>query len=309
MTFFVPHDEHIGTDLSSTDLHRTDLTDFTGTDVTDLTGVFAGLTYTALNEDLAENQRWSTWTAVERGARGPHPRPDWVVTDDSAVDTELGVLKTGKEADVFLVERAVQGDDSRSVVMAAKRYRNEQHRSFHRSTSYTEGRRTRNTRDARAMAKGSSFGREVAAGQWAQAEFSALVRLWQLGVPVPYPVQVDGTELLLELIAVDGRAAPRLAQARGSRPLLESYFEQLRDAMHALARAGLAHGDLSAFNLLAQGERLVIIDLPQVIDLVANPQGMDFLLRDCRNVCGWFASRGLDVDADELFSELLASAV
>jgi RIO kinase 1 len=308
MTFFVPHDEHIGTDLSSTDPHRTDLTDFTGTDVTDLTGVFAGLTYTALNEDLAENQRWSTWTAVERGARGPHPRPDWVVTDDSAVDTELGVLKTGKEADVFLVERAVQGDDSRSVVMAAKRYRNEQHRSFHRSTSYTEGRRTRNTRDARAMAKGSSFGREVAAGQWAQAEFSALVRLWQLGVPVPYPVQVDGTELLLELIAVDGRAAPRLAQARGSRPLLESYFEQLRDAMHALARAGLAHGDLSAFNLLAQGERLVIIDLPQVIDLVANPQGMDFLLRDCRNVCGWFASRGLDVDADELFSELLASA-
>jgi RIO kinase 1 len=308
MTFFVPHDEHIGTDLSSTDLQRTDLTDITGTDVTDLTGVFAGLTYTALNEDLAENQRWSTWTAVERGARGPHPRPDWVVTDDSAVDTELGVLKTGKEADVFLVERAVQGDDSRSVIMAAKRYRNEQHRSFHRSTSYTEGRRTRNTRDARAMAKGSSFGREVAAGQWAQAEFSALVRLWQLGVPVPYPVQVDGTELLLELIAVDGRAAPRLAQARGSRPLLESYFEQLRDAMHALARAGLAHGDLSAFNLLAQGERLVIIDLPQVIDLVANPQGMDFLLRDCRNVCGWFASRGLDVDADELFSELLASA-
>jgi RIO kinase 1 len=158
------------------------------------------------------------------------------------------------------------------------------------------------------MAKGSSFGREVAAGQWAQAEFSALVRLWELAVPVPYPVQVDGTELLLELIAVDGHAAPRLAQARCSRSQLDGYFEQLRDAMHALARAGLAHGDLSAFNLLAQGDRLVIIDLPQVIDLVANPQGMDFLLRDCRNVCNWFASRGLDVDADELFSELLASA-
>jgi RIO kinase 1 len=307
MTFSVPHDEHIRTDLDHTDSHLTELTDteFTGAD---LAGVFAGLTYTALNEDLADNQRWSTWTAVERGARGPYPRPDWVVTDDSAVDTELGVLKTGKEADVYLVERAVQGDDTRSVVMAAKRYRNEQHRSFHRSTSYTEGRRTRNTRDARAMAKGSSFGREVAAGQWAQAEFSALVRLWELAVPVPYPVQVDGTELLLELIAVDGHAAPRLAQARCSRSQLDGYFEQLRDAMHALARAGLAHGDLSAFNLLAQGDRLVIIDLPQVIDLVANPQGMDFLLRDCRNVCNWFASRGLDVDADELFSELLASA-
>jgi len=105
--------------------------------------VFAGLTYSPLDEDLGDNQRWSTWTAVERGARGPNPRPDWVVTDDSAVDTELGVLKTGKEADVFLVERAVQGDDTRSVVMAAKRYRTEEHRTFHRSSTYTDGRRTR----------------------------------------------------------------------------------------------------------------------------------------------------------------------
>lgn len=277
-------------------------------DTPDRTDVFAGLTYTALDENLTDDQRWSTWTAVERGARGPHPRPDWVVTADSAVDTELGVLKTGKEADVFLLERAVRGDETRRVVMAAKRYRSDQHRTFHRSASYTEGRRTRNTRDARAMAKGSSFGREVAAGQWAWAEFTALGRLWELGVPVPYPVQVDGTELLLELIAVDGRAAPRLAQARCSRSTLDGYYEQLRDAMHILARAGLAHGDLSAFNLLAQGDRLVIIDLPQVVDLVANPQAMDFLLRDCRNVCGWFASRGLAVDADDLFAELLGSA-
>jgi RIO kinase 1 len=286
MTFPVPHEQ----------------------DIPDLTDVFAGLTYSPLDEDLAEDQRWSTWTAVERGARGPHPRPDWVVTADSAVDTELGVLKTGKEADVFLLERAVQGDESRRVVMAAKRYRNERHRSFHRSASYTDGRRTRRSRDARAIAKGTAYGREAAAGQWAWAEFAALGRLWEAGVPVPYPVQVDGTELLMELITVDGLPAPRLAQARASRGLLECYYEQLRDAMHALARAGLAHGDLSAFNVLAQGDRVVVIDLPQVVDLAANPQAMEFLMRDCRNVCGWFASRGLDVDADDLFAELLSSA-
>ena len=286
MTFSVPHEQ----------------------DISDRTDVFAGLTYNPLDEDLAENQRWSTWTAVERGARGPHPRPDWVVTADSAVDTELGVLKTGKEADVFLLERAVQGDDSRRVVMAAKRYRNDQHRSFHRSASYTEGRRTRRSRDARAIAKGTAYGRQAAAGQWAWAEFAALGRLWEAGVPVPYPVQVDGTELLMELITVDGLPAPRLAQARAARELLECYYEQLRDAMHALARAGLAHGDLSAYNVLAQGDRIVVIDLPQVVDLVANPQAMEFLMRDCRNVCGWFASRGLDVDADDLFAELLSSA-
>ena len=79
--------------------------------------------------------------------------------------------------------------------------------------------------------------------------------------------------------------------------------------MGDLARLGLAHGDLSAYNLLAAGERLVLIDLPQTVDIVANPGGLDFLMRDCRNVCGWFARRGLDVDEHELFAELLASAL
>ena len=90
--------------------------------------------------------------------------------------------------------------------------------------------------------------------------------------------------------------APRLAQTRPEPDLLASYFDQLRDALADLARHGLVHGDLSAYNILAAGERLVIIDLPQVVDLVGNPAGMDFLLRDCTNVCTWFRSRGLDVD-------------
>jgi RIO kinase 1 len=77
--------------------------------------------------------------------------------------------------------------------------------------------------------------------------------------------------------------------------------------MAALARGGLAHGDLSPYNILAAGERLVIIDLPQVVDVVANPQGAEFLQRDCHNVCTWFNRRGLDVDEHELFAELMAS--
>ena len=258
--------------------------------------------------DLAEGQRWSTWSSVERGARGPRPRPDWVVTDDAAVDTELGVLKTGKEADVFLVERAVPGDAARTSLLAAKRYRSADHRQFHRDAGYVEGRRMRNTRDARAAAKRTTFGRLVAAGEWATYEFGALCTLWEAGVPVPYPVQIDGIEILMEYIEVDGAAAPRLAGVRPSRPVLEGYFEQLRDAMALLARRGLAHGDLSPYNVLAQGERLVIIDLPQVLDIVGNPQGVEFLLRDCRNVCSWFTARGLELDPDELLAELLAQA-
>ncbi|MFB6720246.1 serine protein kinase RIO [Kribbella sp. NPDC056345] len=262
-----------------------------------------------VDESLAPNQRWTTWLDVERGSRGPEPRPSWVVTAQAAIDTELGVLKTGKEADVFLIERAVEaiGDaPAQSSLLAAKRYRTEEHRSFHRSTAYVEGRRTRNSRDSRAMAKKTQHGRSVASGQWAYAEWAALNQLWKAGVPVPYPVQIDGTELLMEFIDDgEGGAAPRLAQVRPPKDLLGAYFEQMRNAMRELARAGLAHGDLSPYNVLAQGERIVMIDLPQVIDVVGNPKGMEFLLRDCHNMAAYFTSRGLEIDEQELFADLL----
>ena len=266
-------------------------------------------------DDVEDGQRWSTWLSVEPLCRGPEPRPDWVVTSQAAIDTELGILKTGKEADAFLLERAVpgsppldQGGVGESVVMVAKRYRGEDHRDFHRSTSYTSGRKVRNTRDSRAMAKKSAHGRAVAAGQWALAEWGALVRCYELGLAVPYPVQIDGTELLMEWITHDGETAPRLAQTRPDPELLASYLAQLREFLAELARHGMVHGDLSPYNILAAGERLVVIDLPQMVDLVGNPAGMDFLLRDCTNVCTWFRARGLEVDEHELFSELMAHA-
>lgn len=259
-------------------------------------------------DDPGADQRFSTWLEVEASCRGPEPRPDWVVTSQAALDTELGVLKTGKEADVHLLERAVPDDPHQRVVMAAKRYRADEHRSFHRSATYSEGRRTRRSRDTRALAKMTAHGRALAAGQWASAEFEALRRFWLAGVPVPYPVQIDGIEILMELVTVDGKPAPRLAQTRPDAELLAGYYDQLRDAMVELARHGVAHGDLSAYNILAAGDRLVVIDLPQAVDIVANPAGSDFLMRDCHNVCSWFAARGLDVDEHDLFDELLASA-
>lgn len=264
--------------------------------------------FRALDGPDGEDQRFSTYWDVEPLCRGPQPPPDWLVTDRAAIDTELGILKTGKEGDVFLVERAVAADPDQSVVLAAKRYRNDQHRSFHRSTAYTEGRRIRNSRDSRAMQKKTAHGKAVAAGQWASAEWDALNRFWLAGVPVPYPVQIDGTEILMEFIGTDGEAAPRLAQVRPGAALLESYFDQLRTAMATLAEHGVAHGDLSPYNVLADGDRLVVIDLPQAVDIVANPAGTDFLMRDCHNVCTWFNARGLEVDEHELFGELIAAA-
>ena len=263
-------------------------------------------------DDLGPGQRWSTWLDVEPLRRGPEPRPAWVVTSQGAIDTELGILKTGKEADAFLLDRTDPHHPEQSVVMVAKRYRDGEHRSFHRAAAYTEGRATKRSRDERALKRKSTFGREVAKSEWAVAEWNALVRCWRLGLPVPYPVQIDGTELLMEWITVetdDGVAtAPRLAQTRPAPDLLASYFDQLRETLATMAQAGFVHGDLSAYNILAAGERLVIIDLPQVVDLVGNPAGFDFLLRDCANVCAWFRVRGLEVDEQELFAELTAHA-
>jgi RIO kinase 1 len=265
-------------------------------------------------DELGDGQRWSTWLSVEPLSRGPEPRPDWVVTSQGAIDTELGILKTGKEADVHLVERADPHEPEGGVVMAAKRYRTPEHRTFHRAASYTEGRSMKRSRDERALKRKSTFGREVAAGEWAVSEWAALVRFWNLGLPVPYPVQIDGTELLMEWITVpnhDGSidTAPRLAQTRPEPDLLATYYEQLTDALATMVQNGVVHGDLSAYNILAAGEKLVIIDLPQIVDLVGNLNGLDFLQRDCANICAWFRARGLAAaDEHALFGELMAHA-
>jgi RIO kinase 1 len=248
--------------------------------------------------------RWSTWDGAQHG---PKPRPRWVITDHGAVDTELGVLKTGKEADVHLIDRSVPGTGRRTL-LAAKRYRTAEHRMFHRDAGYLEGRRVRRSRETRAMATRTAFGRDLLSGQWSHAEFAALGALWSAGVAVPYPVQLSGTELLLEFVGdPDGRAAPRLAQLRPDPDELRELWRQLTGALLGLARQGLTHGDLSAYNLLVHDGRLVLIDLPQVVDVVGNPQGPQFLARDVRRIADWFAARGLPPEvgtADGLLEEL-----
>ena len=165
---------------------------------------------------------------------------------------------------------------------------------FQRDSAYLEGRRVRESRDTRAMAQRTAAGRQMIARQWANAEFAALGQLHCSGVPVPYPVQVLGTELLLEFIGEpDGTAAPRLAEIRPGGAELADLWDQLVAALVVLAARGLAHGDLSAYNLLVHQGRMIMIDLPQVVDVIANPQGPEFLDRDAANVGRWFSARGL----------------
>jgi len=244
-------------------------------------------------DGLPAGDRWSTWDQSTPSERGPLPHPAWLITDLAATDTELGILKTGKEADVFLLSRGVP-DTDRSCLLAAKRYRSAEHRLFHRDSEYLEGRRVRESRDSRAMANRTAVGRQMISSQWAAAEFSALRQFYLAGVPVPYPVQVLGTELLLEFIGEpDGTAAPRLAETGLRGGELAALWLQLVESMSALARLGLAHGDLSAYNLLVHRGQLIMIDTPQVVDVIANPRGAEYLDRDAGNVASWFAARGL----------------
>jgi len=253
-------------------------------------------------DDITDSITYSTYPDA---AHGPSPVPDWVSTSPAATDVDLGVFKTGKEADVSLIRRT-HGDHS--VLLAAKQYRDAQHRLFHRDAGYLEGRRMRRSRENRAMATRTEFGRELIAGQWAAAEFAVLSRLWSVGAAVPYPVQLHGTQLMMEFIGdSDGVAAPRLAQLRPSTDEAAALYAQMRDVLGRLSDAGYTHGDLSPYNVLVHEHRLVLIDLPQAVDLVGNPQGFAFLRRDCENICTWFTARGVNADPAILYDDLMLS--
>jgi RIO kinase 1 len=139
-----------------------------------------------------------------------------------------------------------------------------------------------------------------------------------MGAAVPYPVQQSGTELMMEFIGEpDGTAAPRLAQLRPDRQQAEQLYAQLREVLLVVAEAGYAHADLSPYNILVHRkvndkandsgseDRVVLIDVPQAIDLVGNPHGFEFLRRDCVNVCTWFEARGIHADVDDLYNTLI----
>lgn len=241
----------------------------------------------------------TTYTSADPG---PSPVPDWVITEDAARQFELGVLKTGKEADVHLVERTL-GD--RTNILAAKRYRDLSERSFRNDAKYR--RRTGDRRTDLAMAQGTQRGMSFRASLWIQTEFDALSRLWSNGAPVPYPVQMLGTELMLEYLGDDDEAAPRLVNASAglNRDALTDLYHQTLDALRIMLASGYVHGDLSPYNLLVWNERLWVIDFPQAVDPLLNPDGLQLLERDVANVCGWFAQKRVATDADAVLAELL----
>jgi RIO kinase 1 len=239
---------------------------------------------------------------------GPAPVPSWVITSGNALDKDLGLLKTGKEAEVFVVERRF-GD--RTNLLAAKRYRDLARRAFRNDGAYRADRNLgpKAHREQRAIDKGTRMGLALHADLWAAHEFAVLSTLWSAGVAVPYPVQRVGTEVVLEYLGDADEGASRLVQARVTPGERDELLGQAVTLLRQMTAAGVVHGDLSPYNLLVWRGRLYAIDLPQAVHPNRNPNGLDFLHRDVVNVLGWFARKGAKVDPEALFADLLDDAL
>ncbi|WP_431122514.1 PA4780 family RIO1-like protein kinase [Variovorax paradoxus] len=204
------------------------------------------------------------------------------LVNEGLIDTVVRQLMSGKEAMVYVVRC---GDETR----CAKVYKEADKRSFRQAVDYTENRRVRNSRETRAMAKGTRFGRQVTEAIWQSAEVDALYRLAAAGVRVPVPYNFLEGVLLMELVTdANGDAAPRLNDvAFTPEEAMQHHASLLKEVVRMLC-AGVVHGDLSEFNVLLAADGPVVIDLPQAVDAAGNNHARRMLLRDVENLRNFF---------------------
>ena len=202
--------------------------------------------------------------------------------EEGLIDSVVRQLMSGKEAMVYVVRC---GEETR----CAKVYKEATERSFRQAVDYTENRKVKNSRQARAMAKGTKFGRQAQEAAWQSAEVDALYRLADAGVRVPKPYNFHEGVLLMELVTdPNGDAAPRLNDVALSPEQARTHHAALLVEVVRMLCAGVVHGDLSEFNILLAADGPVIIDLPQAIDAAGNNHAQRMLLRDVNNLRDFF---------------------
>jgi len=202
--------------------------------------------------------------------------------EDGVIDEVLGQVRSGKEADVFLVR---VGDEIR----CAKVYKDSSHRSFKQAASYQEGRRVQNSRSSRALSKRSAFGQKEAESNWITAEVQALNTLSAAGVRVPKPFGFFDGILIMELIVDEsGEVAPRLDDLDLLPETARTYHQEMIRQIVLMLCTGIIHGDLSEFNVLVDSRGPVIIDLPQAVNAAGNNNARMMLARDIDNMARYF---------------------
>ena len=220
--------------------------------------------------------------------------------EDGLIDGVVRQLMSGKEAMVFVVRC---GDETR----CAKVYKEADKRSFRQAVDYTENRKTKNTRQARAMAKGTRFGRKSTEDAWQNAEVAALYRLAAAGVRVPKPYHFHEGVLLMELVAdAHGEPAPRLNDLEFTPEDARAHHERLIREVVRMLCAGVVHGDLSEYNILIGSDGPVIIDLPQAVDAAGNNHAPKILERDVANLRNYFGRHAPELLATDYGKEIWA---
>lgn len=210
------------------------------------------------------------------------PKRLQTLVQDGLIDEVVGQLKSGKEADVYIVRC---GDEQR----CAKVFKEANKRGFKQAVQYQEGRKVRNSRRARAMNKRTRYGKKEQEQSWLNAEVDALYKLDAAGVRVPRPLAFDEGVLLMELITdPDGSVAPRLDSMELTADQARIYHDRIIAEVVRMLDAGLIHGDLSEFNVLVDGDGPVIIDLPQAVNAAANNSAGMMLIRDVDRMRAWF---------------------
>ncbi len=218
--------------------------------------------------------------------------------EEGLIDGVVRQLMSGKEAMVYVVR-------SGGETLCAKVYKEAQQRSFRQAVDYTENRKVKNTRQARAMAKGTRFGRQAQEAAWQSAEVDALHRLADAGVRVPRPYNFLEGVLLMELVIDQhGNAAPRLNDVDFTPAQARQHHATLLGEVSRMLCAGVVHGDLSEFNVLLAADGPVIIDLPQAIDAAGNNHAQRMLLRDVDNLRGFFGRFAPELSATRYGPEI-----
>ena len=222
------------------------------------------------------------------------------LVEEGLIDEVMRQLMSGKEATVYVVRCGEE-------IRCAKVYKESNQRSFHQAVAYQEGRQVKNSRQARAMEKGTRFGKKMAEEVWQNAEVDALYRLAAAGVRVPKPYICFEGVLLMDLVTgADGNAAPRLNDVELDHALALDYHARLLREVILMLNAGVIHGDLSEYNILVDEQGPVIIDLPQAINASSSSVAASMLERDVTNLANFFGTAAPELIGSHYGKEIWA---
>jgi len=226
------------------------------------------------------------------------PKRLQALVHEGLIDTVVRQLMSGKEANVFVVR-------SGGELRCAKVYKDATHRSFRQAALYQEGRKTKNSREARAIGKGTRFGRKAQEEAWQSVEVDTLYRLAAAGVRVPHPYAFSEGVVIMELVVdADGQPAPRLNDVELPPDVARTYHSMLIRQIVRMLDAGVIHGDLSEYNILVDAHGPVIIDLPQAVDAAGNNNAAMMLERDADNVTAYFSQFAPELAATHYGKEI-----